>query len=274
MTTPTYLFDQIAAEAADRLRDEEGAHFHRDVGISIIKSAIEKAREAELLKIREATFVEGDAQTVRGAVRKIVDPKCPIHDGADFHGDCVGCSPNIAHASEQDERNQEIINGPIWTAMKRDEEKPAHASEQAETAEQAYSRLTGQPYSGSNQQREWVRGYEAAISHERRKAERIAVGIAKEVLHKTSATYPEGKIIEAIVTKYLSATADGADTKRLDWLERHSQWHDPHRRMKVIFPVETVTFTTLRAAIDAAMSQRPKLKEITIEDATFGDLEA
>ncbi len=31
-------------------------------------------------------------------------------------------------------------------------------------------------------------------------------------------------------------------------------WDDPHNRMKIIFPMETVIFTTVRAAIDAALS--------------------
>ena len=44
----------------------------------------------------------------------------------------------------------------------------------------------------------------------------------------------------------------------LDWLEKKARWHDPENRMKVIFPVPTVTHTTLRSAITAAMKEETK----------------
>ncbi len=50
------------------------------------------------------------------------------------------------------------------------------------------------------------------------------------------------------------------DGKRMDWLERNTQWSDPHHRMKVTFPMETVKFTTLREAIDAALAEYEKEK--------------
>lgn len=45
------------------------------------------------------------------------------------------------------------------------------------------------------------------------------------------------------------------DTKRMNWLEAHAQWHDPANKLKVIFPMETVTYLTLRQAIDTAIKR-------------------
>lgn len=42
------------------------------------------------------------------------------------------------------------------------------------------------------------------------------------------------------------------DKARMDWITEKATWHDPHRKMKILFPMETVRFTTVRAAIDAA----------------------
>lgn len=49
---------------------------------------------------------------------------------------------------------------------------------------------------------------------------------------------------------------EGEETARLDWLERRAArggWTDEERRLSIIFPMETVTFVTLREAIDAAI---------------------
>ncbi len=47
------------------------------------------------------------------------------------------------------------------------------------------------------------------------------------------------------------------DKARLDWLQFKATWHDPENRLKVIFPIETVSFTSLRKCIDAAMTAKP-----------------
>lgn len=61
----------------------------------------------------------------------------------------------------------------------------------------------------------------------------------------------EGEKVEALEKEVAELRKDKA---RLDWLERHGQWHDPENRFKVIFPVETLPFINVREALDAAIS--------------------
>lgn len=43
------------------------------------------------------------------------------------------------------------------------------------------------------------------------------------------------------------------DKQRLDWLNNHSEWHDAERRVKMIFPMDTVKYFNLRDTVDAAL---------------------
>lgn len=60
------------------------------------------------------------------------------------------------------------------------------------------------------------------------------------------------------------------DKARMDWLEKNASWHDPHNRMKIIFPMETVTFTTVRAAIDTAILEEKEAQGESVSGKDLG----